>query len=110
MAAEMNTQVANLHSTASSKIFSQRNTNNGVIDMHGLHPTECITHLKSALNNLKTSGYNGRVLVVTGTGHHSRKGAKSIYPVIKEYLINNNFKPKDATMSDGRGGVFSFLI
>jgi DNA-nicking Smr family endonuclease len=111
MAAEMNTQVAALHSNASANIFSQRNTNdNGVIDMHGLHPGECVVHLKSAIHNLKAVGYTGRVLVVTGTGHHSRKGAKSIYPVIQQYLIKNNFKPKEATMPDGRGGVISFQM
>lgn len=112
LAADMNTQVASLHSTAASRIFSERNKNdNGVIDMHGLHPNECVQHLKSAIHNLVVTKYTGRVLVVTGTQHHSRKGARSIYPVIWDYLEQQTkFRPKEATMPDGRGGVISFQI
>lgn len=52
----------------------------------------------------------GRVVVVTGTGNHSRKGGKSIYPVVWDYLQQAGLRPKEATNTDGRGGMITFNI
>lgn len=108
-AQELNTQLQSLHTTASNAIFKHRNNTEGVIDLHGLHPDECIAHVKIALHEYKSRGFSGKILVVVGTGHHSKRGGK-IGGVVLEYLKGAGYRPKEATMGDGRGGMLSINI
>ena len=114
---QLNSQVSQLHAEAAKSIFKKRNphlslggTNtfkdgNAIIDLHGLHPNEGIEILDDALKELVGKKFKGKVIIVTGTGHHSR-GRIKVAPAIKQHLIGNGWKPKEASLSDGKGGMF----
>ncbi|KAJ3048792.1 hypothetical protein HK097_010201, partial [Rhizophlyctis rosea] len=62
-AQELTEELNTLHSTASARIFSIRNTKTlqdcKVIDLHGLHPSEAIHHLEVTLSKWRKEGYRG---------------------------------------------------
>lgn len=111
IANELNTSVAKLHTKAASNLFESRNNSTvpGTIDLHGLHPHECISQLEASLKKMLDAGYRGRCLVVTGTGNHSKSKGR-IHAPVWEYLLSRGFRIRDATMEDGKGGVISFVI
>ena len=98
-----------MHAQASTKIFKSRNPAHalakGIIDLHGLHPNEGVEMLDSALSQLVDKKFRGKVIVIVGTGHHSR-GRVKVGPAIQGHLERNGWRPKEACMSDGRGGMF----
>lgn len=104
-----------LHSQAAKNIFKQRNSNldssrrDAVIDLHGLHPNEAVDILSDTLNGLVAKSYRGKVIIVTGTGHHSR-GRVKVLPAVKQYLEQRGWKPKDASLGDGKGGMLIIQI
>ena len=107
--------MSNLQNEAALKIFSERNSKlssrNGepMIDLHGLHPLEACDLLSDSINNLTTKRYKGRVLIITGTGHHSR-GRSKVFPAIQSYLQHNGWRPKEGTLEDGMGGLLIITI
>ncbi|KAJ3344873.1 hypothetical protein HDU91_007525, partial [Kappamyces sp. JEL0680] len=105
---QLNSQVSSLHQDAARSIFVKRNTaistTSPVIDLHGLHASEAIDLLEESLKSLAGRGYRGKVVLVTGTGHHSR-GRVKVLPAIRQHLEQTGRQPKDASLSDGRGGM-----
>ena len=114
---QLNSQVSSLHSEAARTIFNQRNQHlyqnsndkDVIIDLHGLHPTESIDILDESIKSLLGRKYRGKVVIVTGTGHHSRGRAK-VLPVVRSHLEKCGWKPRDASLSDGRGGMLIISI
>ena len=113
----MNSQVSQLHAEAAKSIFKKRNPHlsssignnsfkdgNVILDLHGLHPNEGIEILDDALKELVGKKFKGKVIIVTGTGNHSR-GRIKVAPAIKQHLDGNGWKPKEASLSDGKGGM-----
>jgi DNA-nicking Smr family endonuclease len=80
-----------------------------MIDLHGLHPLEAIDKLDEAMLGLKRKKYLGKVIVITGTGHHSR-GQSKVLPAIRDHLQRSGTRYKDATLEDNRGGVLILEI
>lgn len=107
---QLNEQVSLLHSEAAKSIFNERNTklfsSNGeaVVDLHALHPLEAIGLLDDSIKTLTAKRYKGRLIIVTGTGHHSR-GRVKVLPAIRAHLESGGWKPKEASLSDGKGGM-----
>jgi DNA-nicking Smr family endonuclease len=114
-AQKLNDEVMELHNQAASKIFAERNSNLGsskgevMIDLHGLHPLEAVDKLNEAIHRLTNSKYKGRVIIVTGTGHHSR-GKSKVLPVVREHLQKNGWRPQDGSLEDGMGGILIIKI
>ena len=110
---QLNNQVSELHHQAASKIFQERNQNlsegEPVCDLHGLHPLEAIEMLDETIKKLTQRRYKGRVLIVTGTGHHSR-GKSKVFPAVKSHLQASGWRPTDATLNDGKGGLLIIKI
>jgi DNA-nicking Smr family endonuclease len=114
-AQELNSQVSNLHLEAAKNIFYQRNSqldsrSRPVIDLHGLHSGEAIDLLEDSLKSLGNNRYKGDVVIVTGTGHHSRGGKVKVLPAVRQHLEQSGRAPKDASLSDGRGGMLIIKI
>jgi hypothetical protein len=65
--------------------------------------------LSDSLNGLISKRYKGKVVIITGTGNHSRTRVK-VLPHVRQWLEQNGWKPKEATMSDGRGGMLLVQI
>lgn len=110
----LNTQLSNLNSVAATRIFQQRNSNlannsEPVVDLHGLHPNEAIDILNETIRKYSTSGFRGKIVIVTGTGHHSRGNSK-LLPAVRAFLQQGGYRPRDATISDGRGGILTIEI
>ncbi|KAI9103249.1 hypothetical protein DFS34DRAFT_576563 [Phlyctochytrium arcticum] len=116
----LNDEVTELHREAGARIFAERNqvfstrgTNNGQessVDLHGLHPNEAVDMLETTLRQLRQERFNGQLVVVTGTGHHSQGQRARIYPAVKNFLREKNFSFKEGSMVDGRGGMFSIRM
>ena len=105
-AAQINDQVVSMHRQAAQKIFAQRNAHVGeaTIDLHGLHPDEAIDMLHQTLVQLGQKRYHGKVLIITGSGHHSKRSAK-VGPMVWDFLSREGYRPQEATQSDGQGGM-----
>ncbi|KAJ3291423.1 hypothetical protein HDU79_002419 [Rhizoclosmatium sp. JEL0117] len=105
-----------LHAEASATIFQKRNQqfqsaeDERVIDLHGLHGNEGIYYLQTALDGLKRDKFHGTVTVITGTGHHSRGSLAKVGPQIREHFRTNQIRFKEATLEDGKGGMFIIKI
>lgn len=65
--------------------------------------------LEETLLKLKARKYKGRVLVITGSGHHSRGNTK-LHPAVKAHLQATGWRPQEATLSDGQGGILIIKI
>ncbi|KAJ3407354.1 hypothetical protein CcCBS67573_g01310 [Chytriomyces confervae] len=104
--------VSQYNAKASSDIFQTRNASSAVsdtermLDLHGLHGNEAIYFLDESLARLKKERFVGVVSVVTGTGHHSQSSIAKIAPLIRDYLRKEGLRYKEATLEDGRGGLF----
>ncbi|KAJ3308358.1 hypothetical protein HDV04_001362 [Boothiomyces sp. JEL0838] len=112
---QLNNQLSYLNNKAASKIFSERNkhmvSSSGVpvIDLHGLHPVEAVEHLDNMLQDFVTQRYKGKVIIITGTGHHSR-GKSKVYPYVKSHLDGKGWRPREGTLEDGKGGMLVVQI
>ncbi|KAJ3317977.1 hypothetical protein HDV06_001009 [Boothiomyces sp. JEL0866] len=112
---QLNNQLSYLNNQAANKIFSERNkhviSSSGVrvIDLHGLHPVEAVEHLDNMLQNIVTQRYKGKVVIITGTGHHSR-GKSKVFPHVKKHLEVKGWRPKEGTLEDGKGGMLVVQI
>ncbi|KAJ3017370.1 hypothetical protein HKX48_003579 [Thoreauomyces humboldtii] len=110
----LNERVQELHRQAGQRIFETRNSSTAshpsegtrTVDLHGLHPDESVEMLQSQLAKLKRENFSGRVVIVTGTGHHSRGQKAKVLPAIREFLHKAGLRAEEATMSDSRGGMF----
>lgn len=80
-----------------------------VIDLHGLHPVEAVEHLDNMLQDFVTQRYKGKVIIITGTGHHSR-GKSKVYPYVKSHLDGKGWRPREGTLEDGKGGMLVVQI
>ena len=113
LANNLNTQLKSLNQSASRRIFDQRNYNSSssepIIDLHGLHPEEAIDILNEKVRKFSASGFRGKIVIITGTGHHSR-GQSKLLPSVRTYLQSAGYKPRDATVRDGRGGILTIEI
>ena len=112
---KLNEQLSELNHEAAVKIFSERNKNilstkkGPAIDLHGLHPEESCYVLDDTIKKLVSSRYRGDVIIITGTGNHSR-GQMKVLPIVREHLENQGWKPRDATLNDGKGGMLVIKI
>eukprot|EP00842_Homolaphlyctis_polyrhiza_P005922 jgi/Hompol1/6330/HPOL_002252-RA len=76
-----------------------------MIDLHGLHPDEAITILQSCIDELCRHRFAGQLVIVTGTGHHSRSNRAKVLPAVRYYLVSAGWRPIEATLEDQRGGM-----
>ncbi|KAI8822193.1 uncharacterized protein EV422DRAFT_614646, partial [Fimicolochytrium jonesii] len=113
----MNERVEELHRQAGKRIYATRNASHTVngngdvqVDLHGLHPSEAVEMLESKIANLKRQNFSGRLIVVTGTGNHSRGQKAKLLPAIREYLQQKGLRAQESSMSDRRGGAFTINI
>ncbi|KAI9009659.1 hypothetical protein BC832DRAFT_379402 [Gaertneriomyces semiglobifer] len=113
---QLNNELRKAHQTAALQIFEERNKatasgNNGsyTIDLHGLHPEEAVEMLETSIARLRGQRFHGRILIVTGTGNHSRTKSK-LLPAIHSYLYQKGFQAQEATMGDGRRGMFAIEL
>ncbi|KAJ3162704.1 hypothetical protein HDU86_003677 [Geranomyces michiganensis] len=116
----LNERVQELHRHAGQKIFESRNSGplsrassasaDSTIDLHGLHPAEAVEMLGTSIAKLKRESFTGRLLIVTGTGHHSRGQKAKLLPAIRDYLYKSGLRAQEASMKDGKGGMFSLQI
>lgn len=113
----LNERVQELHRQAGQRIFESRNTvsaqpsgSERVIDLHGLHPSEACEMLEVTIGRLQREGYSGHIVVITGTGHHSRGQKAKVLPAIREYLHGVGFRYEEGSMKDKRGGIFTIMI
>ncbi|KAJ3391843.1 hypothetical protein HDU84_005194 [Entophlyctis sp. JEL0112] len=121
-AREMDLTVQRLNREAGDRIFSLRNsalvaggaTGNAlsatsmerIIDLHGLHGDEAVHYVESAIDALRRESFEGKVTIITGTGHHSRGSFAKVSPQIRAYLKGKKFSFQEGTLKDGRGGLF----
>ena len=110
-ARELDQVMKSVNYSAGKTIYQQRNSNleEGVVDLHGLHPQEAIDILGEELRRLKTSGYRGKLMVVTGTGNHS-KGKGKLGPEVEKFLRESGYRIGYGSLVDGRGGILSIEI
>lgn len=112
---KLNEKVSTLHQEAAEKIFSERNkklnsyNNDQIIDLHGLHPEESCNILDNSIKKLQQSKYKGNVVIITGTGNHSRGNLK-VLPVVRSYLEKKGFKTREATLNDRKGGMLTIKL
>ncbi|KAJ3300380.1 hypothetical protein HK104_001343 [Borealophlyctis nickersoniae] len=118
----LNERVEELHRAAGRRIFEERNKSSvyhslgssasgePVIDLHGLHPTEAVEMAEMSLDRLRREKYTGTVLLVTGTGHHSRTQKAKVLPAVRDWLHRSGIRASEGTMRDGRGGVFTVQL
>ncbi|KAI8907483.1 hypothetical protein DFJ77DRAFT_434622 [Powellomyces hirtus] len=112
----LNERVQELHRQAGQRIFESRNTTSSIkdgsqtIDLHGLHPDEAVEMVEASIARLKREMFTGRVVIVTGTGNHSRGQKAKVLPAIREYLYRVGLRAQEASMTDGRGGIFTLQI
>ncbi|KAJ8327348.1 hypothetical protein O5D80_004742 [Batrachochytrium dendrobatidis] len=81
-----------------------------IVDLHGLHPSEACTMLQLSIDNLVESKFVGDLIIVTGTGHHSRTQKAKVLPHVRSYLQQGGWRPKDGTLHDRRGGILVIQI
>lgn len=95
-----------------------------IVDLHGLYPSEAILLLKETIQrfteffesykSLYGHNYSGFrkffLIVVTGTGHHSRSQKAKILPVIEGWIKISGLRARGCIMEDGRGGVFKIEV
>lgn len=100
--------VRNPSSTSSSS--SSQET---FIDLHGLHPTEAVSYLETALKNQrKASALHRReegdrsmiVYAIVGTGHHSKGGRDKVGKAIRAYLIECRYAFREFSVAGSAGG------
>ncbi|KAJ3090156.1 hypothetical protein HK102_004535 [Quaeritorhiza haematococci] len=112
------------HSAASDSSSSSSRT---MIDLHGLHPSEAVILLSRKLEEIynqhfyspraSVRGESVKVLVVTGSGHHSRGRKAKVLPAVRDFLedaagsstggdLGFRVRFREGTMRDGKGGVF----
>ncbi len=106
---KINSQVEQLHQQASQRIFWSKNTFSSsqgqtTIDLHGLHPLEAVDLVGQALEKCKVDMIRGRIVIITGTGHHSNSKAQ-VLPAVKNALVHRGYRPKAGTLRDGKGGI-----
>ncbi|KAJ3171841.1 hypothetical protein HDU87_008229 [Geranomyces variabilis] len=113
----LNERVQELHRHAGQKIFESRNSGpssgasaDSTIDLHGLHPTEAVEMLETSIAKLRRESFTGRLLIVTGAGHHSRGQKAKLLPAIRDYLYKSGLRAQEASMKDGKGGMFFLQI
>ncbi len=87
---------------AAMQVFELANSNpsmlnNGVVDLHGLHPIEAEVVLKSLFFSLegKLKAWEAhdathRVKVITGAGRHSRGNVGRLLPSVKDFLLRES--------------------
>ncbi|KAL2915497.1 hypothetical protein HK105_204898 [Polyrhizophydium stewartii] len=97
------TAVAGVAAGATSSVVGGRLQH--MVDLHGLHPNEAVALLQRELDTLVRAGFSGQLVVVTGTGHHSRGQRAKVLPAVREHLQRGGWRPADGTLEDGRGGM-----
>ncbi|KAI9311941.1 hypothetical protein BX666DRAFT_1991083 [Dichotomocladium elegans] len=100
-------EMKRLHTQASRRIFEQRNQQDALfIDLHGMHVDEAKESILQWFKELETGRYRGIVYVVTGTGHHSRRGSK-LRPAVASFLKTLYRCEETSVLGDNKGGVFA---
>ncbi|NXW93009.1 N4BP2 protein, partial [Alopecoenas beccarii] len=84
---------------AAVQIFERANTSllpMNVLDLHGLHVDEAVTHLSRVLQEKseehQQTGGKPYLCVITGRGSHSQGGVARIRPAAIRYLTSHNFR------------------
>nr|XP_021141691.1 NEDD4-binding protein 2 [Columba livia] len=84
---------------AAVQIFERANTSllpMNVLDLHGLHVEEAVTHLSRVLQEKseehQQTGGKPYLCVITGRGSHSQGGVARIRPAAIRYLTSHNFR------------------
>ncbi|XP_065489544.1 NEDD4-binding protein 2 isoform X2 [Caloenas nicobarica] len=84
---------------AAVQIFERANTSllpMNVLDLHGLHVDEAVTHLSRVLQQKseehQQTGGKPYLCVITGRGSHSQGGVARIRPAAIRYLTSHNFR------------------
>ncbi|NWQ72760.1 N4BP2 protein, partial [Columbina picui] len=84
---------------AAVQIFERANTSllpMNVLDLHGLHVDEAVTHLSRVLQEkseeYQQTGGKPYLCVITGRGSHSQGGVARIRPAAIRYLTSHNFR------------------
>ncbi|NXL57378.1 N4BP2 protein, partial [Chordeiles acutipennis] len=84
---------------AAVQIFEKVNTSllpMNVLDLHGLHVDEAVTHLSRVLqeksDEYQQTGGKPYLCVITGRGSHSQGGVARIRPAAIRYLTSHNFR------------------
>ncbi|XP_065693022.1 NEDD4-binding protein 2 isoform X1 [Patagioenas fasciata] len=84
---------------AAVQIFERANTSllpMNVLDLHGLHVEEAVTHLSRVLQEKseehQQTGGKPYLYIITGRGSHSQGGVARIRPAAIRYLTSHNFR------------------
>ncbi|KAI9206404.1 uncharacterized protein BJ171DRAFT_566741 [Polychytrium aggregatum] len=111
---KLNEQMEALNWQAAEATFQHRNESDSAgearctIDLHGLHPSEAIHFLSQRLETLKREiarrGTHRTLQIITGTGHHSQ-GREKLRPLVKRFLVENQYRFYERGMGDGLGGI-----
>jgi DNA-nicking Smr family endonuclease len=88
---EHDAKAEKLHSQAAEKIFDSRNSSQmlskGMIDVHGLHPSEALSKIERLLAESKRAFFD----IIVGTGHHSFDSKAKVRPAVITWLKKNNY-------------------
>lgn len=87
---DANERMKELHRQAAEAIFEARNPPlvTDVVDLHGLHVSEALDRLPSALEKAPP----GILRILTGTGHHTKgTGRARLRPAVKKWLQENGY-------------------
>ena len=111
------------HRSAARHLYDLRNRSHGVnssddevyVDLHGLHPSEAVSYLDTALKNQRSASKvhrerNSILYAIVGTGHHSKGGRDKVGKAIRSYLNDaryafREFSVAGSASSGGSGGI-----
>ncbi|KAJ1336372.1 hypothetical protein BSLG_007156 [Batrachochytrium salamandrivorans] len=96
------------HAQQSALLLKQQQSH--TIDLHGLHASEAILMLQSTIESLMKAKFVGELVIITGTGHHSRTHRAKVLPEVRSYLQQGGWRPAEGTLHDRRGGMLVIQI
>lgn len=100
------------HREAARYLYEERNKGSSsdevYVDLHGLHPTEAVSYLSTALNNQRSTSAIHRdssqfLYAIVGTGHHSKSGRDKVGKAIRTFLVDGSYAFKEFSVPGDRG-------